>query len=87
MSKTACVKSQGLKGQKLLAFFFLGQVKDFGQIDYFVSKTGTDKALGSQPVQCEVAKHLPKEGLELSDQLFLCYSIALRSVVQLILAL
>lgn len=42
MNKTACVKSQGLNGKKLSAFFFLG--KDFGQIHYFVLNTGTAKA-------------------------------------------
>lgn len=69
MNKTARVKSQGQNDKNLPAFFFLGKVKHFGQIDYFVSNTGTDKAanaLGLQPIQCEVAKHVAEGGLELS---------------------
>lgn len=72
MSRTAPVKSQGLNGKKFSAFFFLGQVKDCGQIDNFLSNTGTDKAanaLGFQHIQCEVAKHLA-EGPELSELAF-----------------
>lgn len=72
MKRTAPVKSQGLNGKKFSAFFFLGQVKDCGQIDYFLSNTDTGKAanaLGFQRIQCEIAKHLA-EGLELSKLAF-----------------
>lgn len=55
------------------ALLFLGQVKDFGYLDYFVLSTGADKAsntLGWQPAQCEVVNCLAKESLELSDPAF-----------------
>lgn len=57
------------------ALLFLGQVKDFGHIDYyfFFFNTGTDKAsntLGLQPAQREVVNYLAKESLELSDTAF-----------------
>lgn len=55
------------------ALLFLGQVKDFGYLDYFVLSTGADKAsntLGWQPAQPEVVNCLAKESLELSDPAF-----------------